>query len=89
MIAKATQDLTTMHQSTNAIVAHLSNVTCVNWVSAGIIAGLALAFIAREVPPWVLVGLYGLAVGLIQGIARWLWNYALGEAEAMKPKSDS
>ncbi len=90
-LTRATENIQTIHQSTNKIVLHLSTIACVNWVTVGVIIGSLLVLVAMQIPGWAALALYTLAIGLLQAVGRWSWKYLMGEVDLFPPsqKSDS
>lgn len=84
-LARATENIQTIHQSTNKIVLHLSTIACVNWVTVGVVIGCILAIVAAQVPGWAALALYVFAIGLLQAVGRWSWKYMMGEVDLFPP----
>ena len=83
-IVQATENNKAISQSIKEIVEHLTDMASMNWITIGVFIGSILAIIAMQLPWWLALLLFGLAIGLLQAMARSSWKFVRGKAAIMK-----
>jgi F0F1-type ATP synthase assembly protein I len=83
-ILKATENNKSISQSIKEIVEHLTDMASMNWITIGVFIGSILAIIAMQLPWWLALLLFALAIGLLQAMARLSCRLVSGKAETMK-----
>jgi F0F1-type ATP synthase assembly protein I len=83
-ILKATENNKSISQSIKEIVEHLTDMASMNWITIGVFIGSILAIIAMQLPWWLALLLFALAIGLLQAMARLSCKLVSGKAETMK-----
>jgi len=82
--AQAAEKIATAQEVLKSLVSHLTDMACIHWMTIGIGIGSVLTLVAMQVPWWVALLLFALAIGLLQGLARMLWNYAREQADKIE-----
>jgi F0F1-type ATP synthase assembly protein I len=83
-IAEATENTKATSQSTKEIVSTLANAAGFNWLSVGVTIGFILTFIATQLPWYLALALFALAIGMIQAIGRAFWKSIRRKSQQMR-----
>jgi F0F1-type ATP synthase assembly protein I len=83
-IAEATENTKANSQSTKEIVSTLANAAGFNWVSVGVTIGFILTLVAMQLPWYLALSLFALAIGVIQALGRSFWKSVRKKSQQMK-----
>jgi methyl-accepting chemotaxis protein len=83
-IAEAAVDTKANSQSMKEIVSTLAKATAFNWVSVGVTIGFILTLVAMQLPWYLALALFTVAIGLLQALGRAFWKSIREKAEQMK-----
>jgi hypothetical protein len=85
--AEATANTKASILTIKEIMHRVTLVFALSWMSIGVGIGFVLAVIAMQVSGWVALLILGLAIGLLQALARSSWNFVKELAKELKDQS--
>jgi hypothetical protein len=80
--AEAAKTMAATHETTKKLVKELTDQASIHWISIGVVIGFFLTLIAVNIP-WLGFTLLALAIGLLQWLARTLWQVIREQAGKM------